>query len=71
MTITLFVKPDSFLVFAEVVGILKNLEWDNNYTFNPTDLVYSESMIPDWIWVNLEVTEYMKLRYCIIKLIKK
>jgi len=45
--------------------ILKDLPIDNSYTFTPSDLVFSEGMISNWLWINIDVAEYMKLRYCI------
>lgn len=71
MTITLFVEPKSLAIFIEVVKILKGLELDNNYKFSPSDLIFSEGMISNWIWINMEIDEYLKLKYCIGKLSQK
>lgn len=71
MTITLFVEPKSLAIFLEVTTILKGLQFENNYVFTPADLVISETMISDWIWINMEIEEYLKLRYCIEKLLSK
>jgi len=68
MTIILFVEPKSLMVFLEVTKILKGLELENNYHFTPSDILFSESMISNWIWVNMEVEEYLKFKYCIRKL---
>ncbi len=68
MTITLFVEPKSLLVFLTVTKILHNLEADNNYVFNPIDLVFSEAMISNYVWINMETDQYLKLKYCIGKL---
>jgi hypothetical protein len=70
MTITLFVEPKSLAIFLEVTKILKELELENNYHFTPSDLVFNESMISNWIWINMEIEEYLKLKYCIGKLSK-
>lgn len=68
MTITLFVEPKSLMVFSQVTKILSGLDLENNYTFNPSDLVFSEAMISNWIWINMDIAEYYKLKYCIGKL---
>jgi hypothetical protein len=71
MTITLFVQPESLMVFSQVTAILKDLKLDNNYVFTPSDLVFSEAMISNYIWINMDISEYFKLKYCIGKLSKK
>lgn len=48
MTITLFVEPKSLMIFSQVTKILSGLDLENNYTFNPSDLVFSEAMISNW-----------------------
>jgi hypothetical protein len=68
MTITLFVEPKSFAKFVEVNKILQFLDLDNDYVFAPTDLIFTEQMISNWIWINMPVEDYMKLKYCIGKL---
>ena len=67
MTITLFVEPKSLSIFIQVTKILKQLDLENNYKFNPGDLIFSESMISNWWWINMEIDEYLKLKYCIGK----
>ncbi len=69
MTITLFVKPKSLPIFIEVTKILKDLPIDNEYKFTPTDLLFSEAMISNYLRINIDVAEYLKLKYCIGKLI--
>lgn len=71
MTITLFVEPKSLAIFLEVTKILKHLQLENSYIFTPSDLIFSESMISNWIWINMEIDEYLKLKYCIGKLSHK
>jgi hypothetical protein len=71
MTITLFVEPKSLRIFLEVTKILEDLPLENDYVFNPNDLVFSEGMISDWVWINMEIIQYMKLKYCIGKLSSK
>lgn len=71
MTITLFVEPKSLAIFLEVTKILKGLEIENNYHFSPSDLVFREEMISNWVWINMEIEEYLKLKYCIGKLSPK
>jgi hypothetical protein len=68
MTITLFIEPKSFASFVRVTEVLEDLDIENCYVFTPSDLVFSESMISNWIWVNMDVKEYLKLKYCIGKL---
>lgn len=68
MTITLFVEPKSLMIFLEVTKILKGLDIDNNYVFRPADIVFTEQMISNWVWINMEIEEYMKLKYCMNKL---
>lgn len=65
MTITLFIKPESLAIFLEVCKILKDLPLENNYVFQPSDITFSEAMISNYIWLNIEVMEYLKLKYCI------
>lgn len=68
MTITLFVEPKSLAIFLEVSRVLKDLDLENHYKFRPADLVFSEAMISNWVWINMEIEEYLKLKYCIGKL---
>lgn len=63
-TITLFVEPKSLTIFLEVVKILEGLPLENNYKFNPKDLIFREEMISNWCWINMPVDEYLKLKYC-------
>lgn len=67
-TITLFVEPKSFTVFVEVLKKLENLPLENDYYFNTKDLIFREEMISNWIWLNVPIDEYLKLKYCINKL---
>lgn len=68
MTITLFVEPKSLPIFIKVTVILSKLGIENNYRFTPSDLIFSEGMVSDWVWVNMDILEYLKLKYCIEKL---
>lgn len=68
MTITLFVKPDALAIFLEITKILKDLPLENNYRFQPSDLHFTEQMISNYCWINMDIAEYMKLKYCIGKL---
>jgi hypothetical protein len=68
MTITLFVEPKSLTTFIQITSVLKNLPIENDYHFNPIDLVFTEFMVSNWNWINMEVGEYLKLKYCIGKL---
>jgi hypothetical protein len=68
MTITLFVEPNSFPIFIQVTKTLEGLLLENNYYFNPCDLVFSEAAITNWFQINMSIEEYFKLKYCIGKL---
>lgn len=68
MTITLFVEPKSLAIFLEVTNILKDLHIENGYVFQPSDLVFTEGMISNWVWINMDIAEYTKLKYCIGKM---
>ena len=48
--------------------ILEQCELENDYIFTPSDLIFTEGMISNWIWVNMDIDEYLKLKYCISKL---
>jgi hypothetical protein len=67
MKITIFVSPKSLAYFITITSILKGLRTDTIYKFNPLDLVFSEAMISDWIWVTMEIEEFIKLKYCMEK----
>jgi len=67
MTITLFVEPTCFKKFIEVTSILRDLELENSYYFNPSDIDFTEAMISNYIWINMEISEYFKLKYAINK----
>lgn len=62
ITITLFVNPDSLIIMLEVLKILDGLEVENNYTFQPSDISFSEAMISNWIFLNVPVDLYLKFR---------
>lgn len=61
-TITLFVNPDSLIIMLEVLKVLDGLELENNYTFQPSDIQFSEAMISNWIFLNVPVDLYLKFR---------
>ena len=63
MKITIFVSPKSLAYFITITSILKGLRTDTIYKFNPLDLVFSEAMISDWIWVTMDIDEYFNLKY--------
>ena len=70
MTITLFVEPESFSHFVEVTDVLKKLPIENDYVFYPEGLKFTNKMISNYIWINIEVEEYLKLKYAMCKLSK-
>lgn len=59
VTVTIFVRPESFAILIE---ILKKLEDYDYYEFNPLDIVYSEGMISNFIWLNVPVDLYTKFK---------
>ena len=67
-TITLFVQPESIAIFLEVLNILEDLPLQNTYTFNPKDLIFKQEMISNWIWLNIPIDQYLKLKYKISSL---
>lgn len=71
MTITLFIEPKSLPIFISVVKFLQKLDIDNDYVFTPSDLIFSEAMISNYIWLNIDVEDWVKLKYCIGKLSNK
>lgn len=71
MTITLFVEPNSLKSFIRVTQMLEQLDIDNTYCFTPSDLIFTEGMISNWLWINMDIAEYLKLKYCIAKLSSK
>lgn len=71
MTITLFVDPKSLYIFTQVTEMLSELDVENDYMFYPGDLIFSETMVSNWIWINMDIAEYFKLKYCIGKLSQK
>ena len=71
MTITIFVNPDSLNNFLRITQILEDLSFENEYEFDPTELNFTEAMISNYIWINMEIKEYLKLKCCIGKLSNK
>ena len=57
MTITLFVKPESIPIFLEVMTILKDLQLENDYRFNPSDIQFTEQMISNYCWINMDILD--------------
>ncbi len=70
MQITLFVHPNSLMSLIEVMSVLRNLSVENSYVFQPKDLVFTETFVSNHIQVSMEISEYLKLKYCIGKLSK-
>lgn len=64
VTITLFVKPESVMIFMEILKILDGLPIDNNYHFQPKDILYSKAMISNYTWINVPVELLFKYEYC-------
>lgn len=68
MTITLFVKPEDLLIFLEITNKLKDLPLENDYKFQHNDIHFTEQMVSNYCWINMDVAEYLKLRCCIGKI---
>ena len=62
-TITLFVKPEDLTTLLRILKILSVLDIDNNYTFQPKDITFSQAMISNYIWLNIDIELYMKFIY--------
>lgn len=71
MTITLFVEPKSLAIFLEVCKILEGLQLENDYVFQPSDLKFSEEFVSSHIRINMDISEYLKLKFCIGKMSSK
>lgn len=69
-TITIFVKPDSLVILMEVLKILENLDINNDYVFNPKDIIFSEKFNSEWVQVNIPLDEYLKFKFCYNKYYK-
>ena len=65
MTITLFIEPKSLMIFLEVTKTLEKLPLKNNYFFQSSDLIFTEQTISNWVMINMDIDEYLKLKYCI------
>jgi hypothetical protein len=64
VTITLCVKPDGLLKLIEVLKVLSDLPLENDYVFNPVDIVFSETiMVSTHIRINVPIDLYLKFRY--------
>lgn len=68
MQITLFVEPKSLPIFIQITTFLSGLQVDNDYAFQPKDLVFSETFVSNHIQISMEISEYLKLKYCMGKL---
>ena len=68
VTITLFVHPNSLMTLLPVLKILDPLDIENDYTFTPTDIVYSEVMVSNYMVINVPINLYMKFKYSYHKL---
>jgi len=66
-TIAIWVNPEDFTNFNEVLSILKKLDIENNYKFNPSDFVISKTFISNYYQINIPISEFLKLEYSIRK----
>lgn len=64
VTVTLFVKPDSLISMVTALKILDGLDMENQYTVQPHDIEYTESMISNYTHINVPIELYMKFVYC-------
>lgn len=70
MTITIFVEPKCLGRFLEITNVLRTLPIDNEYVFQPKDIRLSEELVSNWLWINMDMAEYLQLKYCSKKLSK-
>ena len=68
MSVTLFVNPEQLSKFLIITKVLEDLPIENDYVFNTADLKYNEAMISSYLWVNVSMDLYLKLKYCENKL---
>jgi len=71
VTVALFVKPSDLLKLSEVLQVLKPLQIDNDYSFQPKDIEYSSLMISNYVQVNIPIRLFLKFEYCYKKLKNK
>tara|TARA_R110002051_G_scaffold162219_4_gene233746 strand:+ start:8832 stop:9065 length:234 start_codon:yes stop_codon:yes gene_type:complete len=71
VTITVFVKRDSLATLIGVLKILENLPLENDYVFNPSDIVYNKLTISNFVRVNIPALDFIKFEYCYQMLIQK
>ena len=64
VTITLFIRPDSLTSIVSTFKILDDLDFENDYTIQVHDIVYTESMISNYVWMNVPVDLYLKFKVC-------
>lgn len=68
VTITVCIK-DGLLKFLEVLKVLSDLPLENDYVFNPIDIIYSDTIMTiNHSRVNVPVELYLKFRYSYNKL---
>lgn len=67
VTVTLYLKPDSFMPFITALKILSTLDLENNYTIQPLDIIFSEKFNSEYMTINVPVDLFIKFKYCIKK----
>lgn len=65
ITITIFVEPKCLTYFLEVLNITNGLTIENdvNFTFQPSDITHSTSMISNWLFINIPIDKYLIFQY--------
>ena len=68
VTITIFVSSDSFVPLMNILTTLEKLPLENNYTFQPLDIIFSEYTISNYLRINIPIELYLKFKYLYKKL---
>lgn len=64
VTITIFVEPKSLFEIIKALGILDQLDIKNDYTVQHHDMIFTESMISNYVHLNVPVVLYTKFKEC-------
>ena len=69
ITVTIFVEPNSLTILLKVLEVLDNLSLQDYdcYAFTPSDIIFSEGMISNYIWLNVPVELYKKFKTSYLK----
>ena len=67
ITVTIFVEPNSLKALLIVLKIVENLDLEQNYRFDTSEIQYSESLISNWMHINLPIELYINFTYYYMK----